>query len=134
MRALLIALVVAASGLLASGPARAHDNEDFLRWSHQQCERGDRDACRIHHLYEECDHGDRRACDEINRERYHEHWQSREHEHGRDDFLRHTRELCERGDREACHIHHLYEECDHGDRRACDEIARERYHEHYQGH
>jgi len=129
MRALLVALVIAATSLLASSPASAQDREEFMRQTHWQCEQGDREACRIHHLYRECEHGDRRACDEVNRERYHERRQSSEQDRHREDFLRRTHEQCERGDREACRIHHLYEECEHGDRRACDEVNRERFHE-----
>ena len=48
------------------------EREEFLKRTHWQCEQGDREACRIHHLYRECEHGDNYACDEVNRERYHE--------------------------------------------------------------
>lgn len=81
MRTLLMALAVALSGMTLTIPANAQNREEFLRKTHWECEHGNQEACRIHHLYRECEEGNRRACEEIERERYHERWREHEHEH-----------------------------------------------------
>ncbi|MEI8393490.1 MAG: hypothetical protein WCF85_02060 [Rhodospirillaceae bacterium] len=129
MRILLIVLVMALSGIITPVPANAQDLGGILRLFLGECEHGDRESCRIHRMYADCDRGDHRACEEIRRERYHERKHEFEHARGRDEFMRESRERCERGDREACRLHHLYRECERGDRRACEEANRERNYE-----
>ena len=125
MRKNLIGMAAVVIGAALSAPATAQDLDGFLKWSHWQCERGDQESCRIHHLYRECEEGDRYACDEIQRERYFEGWQR----HRREEFLRWLYDKCEFGDGEACRIYQLYTDCDAGNAYACEEILRERYHE-----
>ena len=125
MRKNLIGLAVVAIATSLSAPATGQDMDGFLSWSHWQCERGDQEICRIHHLYRECAEGDGYACDEVQRERYFESWRR----HRREEFLRWLYEQCGYGDGQACRIYQLYTDCDAGNVDACDDIARERYHE-----
>ena len=80
MRTFFGAAIAAILSLSLCHPALAFDREreEFLSRAHWQCERGDHEACRVYHLYRQCQGGNVRACEEIERERYHDHWHERE--------------------------------------------------------